>query len=343
MRIFLASYQGVMLNKSGPSYKLIHMKKALEEKGMVVHFYDMWDADLQIAENDIFHIFNASVATYGLAKNLKRFGAKYVVNPIFFSNHSAKTLRLYRKLEKQFSSVMKRSMSDYEFTRFICDNSEKVLPNTQAEADLLSAGLEIDESRITIIHNGVEQRFSEGNPDIFHKKFGVKDFVLYVGHLGSYRKNGMNIVKALGKLDVPVFIFANVYDNSEGSMCVAEIEKFKNIRFLNWIDHDDPLLDSAYAACDTFVLPTRYETPGRAALEAGLAGAKIVITPYGGTKEYFAEFAEYPDPNSVEAIRAAIERSLNKKKTPDLSIRINENYIWPIIAEKTLKMYETLK
>jgi len=43
------------------------------------------------------------------------------------------------------------------------------------------------------------------------------------------------------------------------------------------------MLASAYAACDVFVLPSMFETPGIAALEAGLAGAKIVITKYGGT------------------------------------------------------------
>jgi len=55
-----------------------------------------------------------------------------------------------------------------------------------------------------------------------------------------------------------------------------------------------------------FILPTRYETPGRAALEAGLAGANVVITPYGGTREYSEEFAEYAEPHSVDSIKGGI-------------------------------------
>lgn len=343
MRIFLASYQGIMLNKSGPSYKLIHTKKALQELGVDVDFYDMWNSNLKIEKSDLFHIFNASIATYALAANLKRFGAKYVVNPIFFSNHSASTLRLYQTIEKPVKAILKRTMSDYSFTKYICDEAERVLPNTKSEGMLLADGLNVEKQKIEVIHNGVEERFANSDPELFNKKFGVKDAVLYVGHLGSYRKNGMNIIRALQRIDTPVFMFANVYNNAEGKRCVAEIERSKNINFQNWIEHDDPLLESAYAACDTFVLPTRYETPGRAALEAGLAGAKIVITPYGGTKEYFGDQAEYPDPTSISSIQESIETALNKKKNSELSRHIKENYIWPVIAEKTVEMYKNLK
>ena len=340
MRIFLASYQAVMLNKSGPSYKLIHTKKALQEKGIDVEFYNMWDHDLKIRKDNLFHLFNASVSTYSLAKNLKRYGAKYVVNPIFYSNHNAKTIKLYRNLKKPINKIFKRSMSDYDFTKYICDNSEQVLPNTSAEGKLLENGLDVDQNIIQVIHNGVEERFANGDPSLFQKKYDVKDFVLYVGHLGSYRKNGMNIIKAAQKIDTPVYILANVFDNAEGERCVEEIKKSMNITLIRWIEHYDPLLASAYAACKTFVLPSKYETPGRAALEAGLAGANIVITPNGGTKEYFLDHAEYPNPDSVNSIVKSIEKSLNKQKNDKLKKRILKKYIWEKIAENTLTIYK---
>ena len=75
------------------------------------------------------------------------------------------------------------------------------------------------------------------------------------------------------------------------------------------LDNQSEMLASAYAASDTFVLPSQFETPGISALEAALAGAKIVITPYGGTKEYFKNMAEYVDSGSSEAIKAGIEKS----------------------------------
>ncbi len=339
MRIFLTSYQTVMLNKSGPTYKLIHTKKALSNEGIEVLFYDMWDHDLQIKEDDLFHIFNASVSTYSLAKNLLRFGAKYVVNPIFFSNHKSGTLKIYRELEKPFLKIFKRSSSDYEFTKYVCKNSDMVLPNTLKEEELLVNGLNVDRNKTKVIHNGVEKRFLNGDPSLFEKKYGVRDFVLYVGHLGSYRKNGLKMIQALKKIEVPVFIIANVFKGSEGNKCIREIENSKNITLIEWMGHYDKMLESAYAACETFILPSKYETPGRAALEAGLAGANIVITPHGGTKEYFGSMVEYVEPDSVNSIIKGIEKSLNKDKTSDLREHIKQNFIWPVIAKQTINIY----
>jgi glycosyltransferase involved in cell wall biosynthesis len=227
-------------------------------------------------------------------------------------------------------------------TKDICDNADKVLPNTIAEGELLEKGLWINPNKIQIIHNGVEARFADADPSLFQKKYNLKDFILYVGHLGPDRKNGRNIIKALQKLDHPAVIIADVLHNPEGEWCRREIEKSKNITLIEWLNHDDPLFASSYAACHTFILPTKYETPGRAALEAGLAGANIVITPRGGTKEYFEDMALYPNPLSVESIVKSIEKSLNRKKEVILKEHIQKNFIWEVVAEQTLRMYQNV-
>ncbi|MCK5050556.1 MAG: glycosyltransferase [Candidatus Cloacimonetes bacterium] len=342
MRIYLASYQSIMLNRGGPTYKLLHLKRALEEIGVDVKLFDMWDFNLKLTKDDLVHIFLANISTYSLATNLKLYGAKYVVNPIIFSNHPAWKIKLYQNLEKPLSRLFIRSISDYKIINLICNNAEKVLPNTIDEGNLLVAGMNVDKEKMQVIHNGVEKRFADADASLFQKKYGLKDFILYVGHLGPDRKNGKNIINALQQIDHPSVIIADILHNKEGTWCRKEIEKSKNIKLIDWINHDDPLFASAYAACHTFILPTKYETPGRAALEAGIAGANIVITPNGGTKEYFAKHAEYPNPYSVESIVTAIKTSLDKKKTDELKKRILINYIWEVIAQKTADMYKQI-
>ena len=342
MRIFLASYQSLMLNRGGPTYKVLHLKKALEKLQVDVELFDMWNFDLKLEEDDLVHIFNASISTYSLAKNLVAYGAKYVVNPIFFSNHSAPVLRSYQNLDNVLHKFLIRSYSDYSITKEICDHAEKVLPNTIAEGELLRKGLLVNNKKIQIIHNGVEERFANADPALFKKKYGLKDFVLYVGHLGPDRKNGINIIKALQKIDHPAVIIADVLHNKEGEWCRKEIEKSKNIKLIEWMNHDDPLFASAYAACHTFILPTKYETPGRAALEAALTGANIVITPKGGTKEYFGDMAFYPDPASVDSIYRSVADALNTHRTDKLKDHIMKNFVWSIIADETMKMYKNV-
>jgi len=342
MRIFIASYQTLMLNRGGPSFKTMKMLEGLHKIGVEVKLFNMWDKDLELGENDLVHIFHGHIQTYPLARNLKTYGAKYVVNPIFYSNHSATTIKLYRALEAPFRKVFKRTYSDYFFTKYICDNSEMVLPNTQAEADILNKALGVNTKKLKVIENGVEKRFASAKSDLFKDKYGLEGFILYVGHLGAVRKNGVKIIKALGELGQPAVIIADVLKNKEGSRCLELIDKYNNITYLGWLNHDDPLLASAYKACKVFALPTRYETPGRAALEAGLAGANIVITPHGGTKEYFADMAEYPDPHSISSIKKAVQKALHRKKNDRLKDHILKNYIWDVIVRKNLEIYKKI-
>lgn len=335
MSIYFYSYPSLHINRGGPAYKTEHLARHLSLLGADIKFFDMWDGSMKFNNDDLFYVFTANVSTYPLTVNLEIAGIRYIVNPIFFSNHSAKLIKIYRKFEKLACSFFARTMSDYDYTEKICRGAELIIPNTRAEGELLNEALDLRGKKFKVIENGVEKRFADADPDLFVKKHGLKDFVLYVGHLGSFRKNGLNILKAMQKIDAPCVVIADMFQNDEGRKCREIIETSKNIHYLGWVDHDDPLLASAYAACHTFILPTRYETPGRAALEAGLAGANVVITPKGGTKEYFKDLAMYPDPLDYRSIIEKIELSLNNNKTEKLRDHILQNFIWEKIAEKT--------
>jgi glycosyltransferase involved in cell wall biosynthesis len=109
---------------------------------------------------------------------------------------------------------------------------------------------------------------------------------------------------------------------------------------IDGLENDSPMLASAYAACDTFVLPSLFETPGIAALEAGLAGAKVVITPHGGTTEYFGDDAVYVDPVSIASIRDGIRAALARPRGEQLRTRIRARYLWSHVASLTKSVYE---
>jgi glycosyltransferase involved in cell wall biosynthesis len=314
----------------------------LQQLGVEVHHFNMWDSGIKYQQDDIFYVFTANIATWSLTANLTTAGIRYVVNPIFFSNHSPALIRSYRILEKPLKLVFPRTYSDYDLTENICRNAEIILPNTLAEQELLQKALQLKHKNILLIPNGVEKRYSDASPELFIQKYGIEDFVLYVGHLGPVRKNGLNIIRAMQKIDAPCVVIADILKNREGDLCRQEIAKSTNITYLGWLDHEDPMLESAYAACRTFILPTRYETPGRAALEAALTGANIVITPKGGTKEYFGEFATYPDSPRVNDTVKAIEKSLDKPRSQLLRERILQKYTWETVAADTLKVFNDL-
>lgn len=340
MRIYLATYPAILITPGGPTHVLFALEREFKKLGIQAILFNPWEAGFQFNKDDIFHLFVADVRNYAFAKMLNKTAIKYMVSPIFFSGHSPFLIKSYRTLEGISRIILKGLYSDYSMVKMVCNNAELVLPNTKAEANLLVKGLGVDKKRIRIMYNGVDEKFLHADPSLFEKKYGVKDFVLNVGHIGSERKNTLALIKALHKIDHPAVIITDFFANELTETCLKEARKNKNLLILDKIPHNDPLLASAYAACHTFVLPSMFETPGIAAMEAALAGANVVITPYGGTKEYFEDMAEYVNVRSIESIRKAIVNSLNKKPDERLREHIKKNFLWSDIARETLGIYK---
>jgi glycosyltransferase involved in cell wall biosynthesis len=326
----------------GPRTQILNLRTALEKLGAQVSLFDSW-AQVDKEQIDLFHLFAANVGTYHLALQARNQGLKLVISPIFFTRHSVTMLSILSLLERAVGRIKKGVWSEHLFASEICQWAELVIPNTKMEAHYLSRGLGVPLGKIIVVPNGVEARFAYAKPDLFVEKYQVRDFILNVGHIGPPRKNVLNLIRALATIDRPAVIIGQVTRTPYADACLAEARKNKNITIIPGLSNDTPLLASAYAACDIFALPSWYETPGIAALEAAVAGAKIVITPYGGTKEYFEDHAEYVEPRSVESIRRGILRSLDKKKDRVLATHIMNNFLWDTIALKTLQAYNTIR
>jgi glycosyltransferase involved in cell wall biosynthesis len=68
----------------------------------------------------------------------------------------------------------------------------------------------------------------------------------------------------------------------------------------------------------------------------------VVITPYGGTKEYFGSMAEYVEPASTASIRAGIKAALAKPRGPELREHIRGRFLWQSVAEQTAAAYASV-
>jgi glycosyltransferase involved in cell wall biosynthesis len=341
MKIALASYQSLSIIHGGPRVQMLQTKVELDKFGVEVILYDPWKT-YDKSSFDLVHLFSANLGTYHLASVFNQYTIPFVASSIFYTRQSPFTIHATITINRLLKSLKSGIWTNYEYTRQICEWSKAVLPNTTDEGKLISQGLGISSNKITVIPNGVESRFEFGDPSLFKKKYGIDKFILNVGHIGPVRKNVLNLIRALKTIDHPSVIIGKITDGEYARQCLREAEQSKNITIISGLDNSSEMLASAYAACDVFALPSMFETPGIAALEAGLAGAKIVITPHGGTKDYFNALAEYVDPYDENSIRNGILRSLNNKKNSILREHIRREFLWSKVAEKTLDVYKTI-
>lgn len=338
MKVCLLAQQSVSMVRGGPLVQLRETARYLPEFGVEVGYFDQW-RDFPRSEFDLVHIFNGTYLNHDIALRLHQFGIPFVVSSIFFTMRSDRFIRTTRKLARFASRYFPGLRADYAFIADICRMSRMVLPNTTDEAAIIERGLEIPSEKIRVVPNGVDPRFADADPNLFKNEYGLEDFVLNVGHIGSGRKNVLNLIRAMKEIERPLVVIGKVQAGSYAEACLREGAENPRVRIIEGLPNDAPMLASAYAACDTFALPSLFETPGIAALEAALAGAKIVITPHGGTRDYFGAMATYVEPKSISSISSGIRETLSQPKSQRLQQHILREFTWRQVAEKTATVY----
>lgn len=295
-----------------------------------------------IRELDLIHVFGATTENFGIIRQISNKGIPLVLSPVFYSKRNSKIIKYSIGIEKLLSVVGSGIRTDFGIKSELCDLSDMILPNTKGESELIHKGFDIPSAKLHVVPNGVEERFGQADKTLFVEKYSIEDFVLFAGQASAERKNVLSLLKIAPKLNSGLVIIGS-FDQSEYSQkCLSLANKTDNTLLIDSLSHDSDLLSSAYAASKVFVLPSYYETPGIAALEAGLAGANIAITETGGTKEYFGNDAFYLNPNSEKSIYDAISMALNKKVDSNLRDRILEIYTWKKVAQKTFDQYKNM-
>ncbi len=327
----------------GGEVQLLQTKKYLEQLGVSIKLFDPWQDKLK--DFDILHTFGSVKDCLPVMEAAHTQGIKNVLSTIcWYSWKSA--WHTYTDPKRRFLSMIRHGAKSFfpflpSERKQMMRISDLLLPNSQSEADQLAGYFNIPRNKIIPVPNGVDLSFSQASPENFIQKYGFKDFVLCVGRIEP-RKNQLNMVRALKGLKVPVVFVGQPVPHYQSYFEQCEKEADANIHFLGALPHESGLLASAYAACHTFVLASWLETPGLAALEAGLAGANVVITSEGATKEYFGSFALYAAPDKLSDIRNKVESSLGVPKSKLLQQHIQNNYPWIKVAEQTLRAYQSL-
>jgi glycosyltransferase involved in cell wall biosynthesis len=320
-----------------------------------VTLFNMWRHTID--EYDIIHFFKPKTFPTECASLLqlaKEKNVKTAISPIHFvSSQSIEELSptfsdaaLRRTLFELRRLIFKRGylkkLNPEKTYELILGLSDIILPNTRASLDfLLDSYHNIAKHRCTVIPNGVDVSFKDGDARLFEERFGIRDFILFVGRIEPV-KNLVKLLQAFTEsgLDTELVIIGRCDDRTYYNRC-KEAAPNRAV-FLPPLAHNSLLLASAYKAAHSVALPSYLEIPGLVALEGGLAGANIAITEVGGSKEYFRDYAWYIDPMSVGSIQEALIASYNAPKNSRLSQHIERNFAWPEIAKKTVRAYESL-
>jgi glycosyltransferase involved in cell wall biosynthesis len=325
----------------GGENQLIQTGMHLEAMGVPVRLFAPWTDRLERAR--LLHLFGMSREGLELARVARARRVPVVVSPICWYQPGA-LAALERGLVRKVASLAAWGLRSAapavpSWRRELLNIADVVLPNSRLEANQLTRLFGVADTRIRVVPNGVLPSFEAGSPELFQSHWGAEPFVLFVGRIEP-RKNPLRLIHALRGLGLPLVMIGEA---PPGCRDYERECRQAGAGFVSWIgrlDHQGPLMVSAYAAARVFALPSWFETPGLAALEAGLAGCAVTITPHGSTREYFGDHVEYARPDRLGEIRRAVMKCWEDGPGPRLSQSIAAHFLWPNVAQITAEAYD---
>jgi glycosyltransferase involved in cell wall biosynthesis len=327
----------------GGENQLVQTGRHLEGLGIRVQLFSAWRHKIHRAR--LLHLFGMSREGLELARIAKSRSVPVVLSPIcWYQPRAILALEpsVFRKVAGVAGWALRRGVPQLPgWRRELLTLADAILPNSVSEARQLEQLFGVDRARLRAVPNGVLPSVANATPDLFQSQFGMKPFVLTVGRVEP-RKNTLGLIQALKPLGLRLVVIGAATPGQARyeSQCREAGRGF--VTWLGRLDPHDPRLASAFAAARVFALPSWFETPSLAALEAGLAGCAVVVTPYGSTRDYFGELVQYARPHRPDEIRRAVRECWDLGPDPQLAARISSEYLWPRVARLTAEVYDQI-
>jgi glycosyltransferase involved in cell wall biosynthesis len=238
---------------------------------------------------------------------------------------------------------------------------------TNLEKKVLMEMYDISEKKIKVIPMGVDFNIFDAVHKTKLKDYYFKEkffnnrekkykMVLFCGYK-NYEKGAISILKSiplvLKKLKKVYFIFigpSTMAFNRE----LSRIQKLVNAKIINFTPDNltgyyDKKKLTAFSETDVFLMPSRSDAFGIAFLEAWASGKPVIGANIGATPEVIREnidglLVEFDNPQDIseKLLMLLKKKHLRQELGFAGKTRVEENYTWDIIAEKTHNVYQSL-
>lgn len=246
-------------------------------------------------------------------------------------------------ITKYFSDIATKLKQEtiYSRTYRLLHRVDKIICLNMLEQDYFIRNYNLPVEKTVVISNGVDESRYSTPASIFYEKFGLNNFVLYVGNIIK-RKNPLLLAECLNELGlVGVFIGQQMSVEFEyGKMFENIVDRSQNLTWIPSLDYSDPLLSSAFSAAKVLCLPSEAETQPLVALEAMAAGTFVILGNYPYAYETPFENTMKVDPANKVQMKSAILKAVSG--SPSSENKLSSEYDWKKIAERLAIVYEEM-
>ncbi len=325
----------------GGEIQMLALARALPRAGVRARLWRPWEERLEGI--DCLHLFGSLPEHLPLVEAAHRRGVPVVLSTIAWfdlADYWRQPRPALRRLAACARFVARAACPRLpSWRRRLYHAADLLMPNSQAEAEQLIRYFGVPAERIHVVPNGSDARFARPDPEPFVRRFGVRGFVLSVGRIEP-RKNQISLLQAMRGTGAAVVVVGDAVPGCKWYEERCRRAAGDEVHFVGRLDHDDPMLAGAFAACGCLALTSWFETPGLAALEAGMSGVPLVLPEGGSAREYFGPMAAYVKPNDLPGIRKSVLDALRRGRSTALAEHVRGSFSWTTAARATREGYQ---
>lgn len=308
LKVLISTYPEAYLEKGGGEHEIHEIKNALRDLGVTADLYGPDSKPLKYYDT-VLH-FSLHEGGQSLLQTIKKAGKRIVLWP---------NIWLRDNIVMNLDSIQSQ-----------IDLADCVVFRSHSEAQNLTAKIHIPEDKIAFVRTGVQAFFSEpAEQNLFQSTYGVDEYILWLGLIEPV-KNQLTAIKALRNIEIPILFVGGYRDKAYYDECIKAAPA--HFLFLPPIPPRSELLRSALQNC-TVYLETSMEPAGLSAIEAGLAGASLVLSDDPWTREHFGDLVIAVDPQDPVSINNGVQQVLNDRKLAKCKDLVQQKYILPAAIE----------
>lgn len=329
MKIAYVLAEGYVSKQNGLINQALTWKSYFEELGHTVELINMWDIN-RWTEFDIVHYFGFSSYMSQHINRLSSVNHRIIVSPILDPDYPVWKLHIISKL-----GYKTKLTNSYHSFREVKERISLVLARSEFERNYLIKGLGVKADRCVIVPLACE--IATQRQEVRPKE----NFCFHCSLLADKRKNVKRLIEAARKYKFKLVLGGYLRTKEEEQLIQDWIAGASNIEYLGFLPREEML--DLYSRAKVFALPSTNEGVGIVGLEAAALGCDVVLTSYGGPKEYYNGMAKIVNPYSIDEIGETIVDLLNGETTQgELGEHIRKQYAPGHIAKQLEMSYQKL-
>lgn len=212
--------------------------------------------------------------------------------------------------------------------------------------DLLKFLPEVDESKIYVVYNGVNEQFRPLNPSEYKLSLPFDDcgYILYVGSRLVPYKNFDVALEVCSRLHVPLLMVGGEPLSREEKNKMDE--KLGKDYYFNFWGTTVCQLNELYNRALLLIYPSLYEGFGIPVIEAQRAGCPVIASANSSIPEIIGDSKYSLNNISANSIVDAISFLKNKpnerENEIELGFKNSKRFSWDITYDKTIQIYNKL-